>query len=145
MSRGLGKLQRDLLETLEQNTSEIDTLTLAALVYQANSGVTTLYRHLITDAQHAAVRRALRNLHKRGLVVELGRRYRNNCCHWATLKVGLPAQLDRLQSMATGYGIRSSPAKAAKIRAEIAETQERMKQLGIEPKDRPSGANPDYS
>jgi hypothetical protein len=133
MSRGLGKLQRDLLETLEQNTSEIDTLTLAALVYQANSGVTTLYRDLITDAQHAAVRRALRNLHKRGLVIELGRRYRNNCCHWATLKVGLPAQLDRLQFMATGYGIRSSPAKAAKVRAEIVAIQERMKQLGIAP------------
>jgi hypothetical protein len=131
MSRGLGKLQRNLLEILEDLTGEIDTLTLAAIAYQAKPGVTTLYRDRITDAQHAAVRRAMRNLHKRALVVELGRRRDCNCCHWASLKVGLPKQLRWLQIRTSGFDVQSSPAKAAKIRAEIAETQERMKQLGM--------------
>jgi hypothetical protein len=133
MSRGLGKLQRDLLETLEANTSEIDTLTLAALAYQAKPGVTVLRRDLVSNAQHTAVRRALRNLHKQGLVVELGRRRDCYCCHWASLKVGLPEQLRWLQIRTSGFDVRSSPAKAAKIKAEIAEIQERMKQLGLSP------------
>jgi hypothetical protein len=144
MSRGLGKLQRDLLEILEVNTGEIDTLTLAALAYQAEPGVTTLYRDRITDAHHAAVRRALRNLHKRGLVVELGRRYRCNCCHWASLKDGLPMRLRYLRDVTMlssrfGSGTR---AEAEARATEMVEIQERMKQLGIELTDRPSRTLP---
>jgi hypothetical protein len=130
MSRGLGKLQRELLAILEDNDKELDTLTLAAVAYQAKPGVTTRYRARITDAHHAAVRRALRNLHKRGLVVELGRRRNCNCCHWASLKFGLPKQLRWLQLRSTGFD-HQAPAKAAATAAKIAAIQERMKQLGL--------------
>jgi hypothetical protein len=140
MSRGLGKLQRELLETLEENAFEIDTLTLAAVAYRLQRDARGSYG--ISNAQHTAVRRALCNLHKQGLVVELGRKSYCNRCHWASLKVGLPKQLRWLQFRTTGFDVRSSPAKAAKIKADIAETLERMKQLGIEQTDRPSAAQP---
>lgn len=119
MSRGLGKLQRELLEILDENTIEIDTITLAAIAYQAKAGETALFRDRVTDAQHVAVRRALRNLHSRDLVVELGRRRDCNRCHWASLKTGLPKRLRVLRA----FDPRS---------AEIPMLQARMKQLGIE-------------
>jgi hypothetical protein len=126
MSRGLGKLQRDLLEILEESDQEINTITLAAIAYRIQPDETGFRG--INDAQHAAVRRALRGLHKRGLVVELGRRHRCNRCHWASLKVGLPYQLSILRM----FNPRS---------AEIPAIQVRMKDLGISPTSDPSKNN----
>jgi hypothetical protein len=129
MSRGIGKLQRDLLKILEKNTEEIDTFSLTVFVYDIQPDADGFYS--ISNAQHTAVRRALSNLRKRGLVVEMGRRYQCNRCHWATVEVGLPKKLSTLKWFSTGYGVRSSPTKAAAVAAEIAEIQDRMKQLGL--------------
>jgi hypothetical protein len=130
MSRGLGKLQRELLTILEESDKATDTITLAADAYRVEPDVNGFRR--VTDAQHAAVRRALCSLHRRGLVVELGRhRHRDNRRYWASLKAGLPDRLRIFQSEATGFGIQSSPARAAAVAAEIATIQKRMKQLGI--------------
>jgi hypothetical protein len=119
MSRGLGKLQRDLLENLEEGDKALDTITLTADAYRVEPDANGCRG--VTDAQHAAVRRALCGLQKRGLVVDLMRcRHRDNRRYWAALKVGLPARLSILQW--------SHPRAP-----EIAEIQERMKQLGIAP------------
>jgi hypothetical protein len=118
MSRGLGKLQRDLLETLEENNKSIDTLTLAALVYDVQPDANGVHR--INNAQHTAVRRAMRNLHKRGLVVDLERPHSDARRYWASIKAGLPARL---------HYLRIFHPRAP----EIAAIQERMKQLGISP------------
>jgi hypothetical protein len=132
MSRGLGKLQRDLLAILEENDKSIDTITLTALAYQDNPEA-VVYEDRVTDAQHAAVRRALRNLHKRGLVVDLTRHTRDGRRYWASLKVGLPARLHNLQlikSMSAAF--RSGTRAEAEARAtEMVAIQERMKQLGL--------------
>jgi hypothetical protein len=119
MSRGLGKLQRDLLATLEENNKQIDTLTLAAPAYDVQPDANGICR--INNAHHAAVRRALRNLHKRGLLMDLGRHHSDGRRSWASIKAGLHARLHYLRIFHP-----HAP--------EIAEIQERMKQLGIAPR-----------
>ena len=132
MTRGLGKLQRDLLEILEESTEKLSTITLAAIAYRVQPD--EIGFRGINDAQHVAVRRALRGLYKRGLVTELGRRrHRDNRRYWASLKVGLPERLEELRFFSRGFAVRSSPTKAAEVRAEMIEIQERIKQLGIAP------------
>ena len=137
MSRGLGKLQRDLLETLEQSDKSIDTISLAAIAYQAEPAA-AMDRDLVTDAHHAAVRRALRNLHKRGLVVDLMRHTSDGRRHWASLKVGLPVLLRyrqnglELDMMSAAFGGSTRAGMEAKM-MEIAAIKERMKQIGIAP------------
>jgi hypothetical protein len=119
MSRGLGKLQRDLLENLEEGDKALDTITLTADAYRVEPDANGCRG--VTDAQHAAVRRALCGLQKRGLVVDLMRcRHRDNRRYWASLKTGLPARLNILQQLRRGD-------------PEIAAIQERMNQLGISP------------
>jgi hypothetical protein len=139
MSRGLGKLQRDLLETLEQSDKSIDTITLAAIAYQVEPDAPTIMdRDLVTDAHHAAVRRALRNLHKRGLVVDLMRHDSNGRRQWASPKVGLPIRLRYLQNgleccvINAAFGDDTRAEVEAKM-TEIATIQERMKELGLAP------------
>jgi hypothetical protein len=134
MSRGLGKLQRDLLETLEETDKSIDTITLAALAYQVNPGATTVMDpDLVTDAHHAAVRRALRSLHKRGLVVDMLRHTSDGRRYWASLKVGLPVRLHYLQNsyaMSLAFG-GATRAEAEARMTEIVAIQKRMNQLGM--------------
>jgi hypothetical protein len=117
MSRGLGKLQRDLLAILEDGDKVLDTITLAADAYRIELDASGCRG--VTDAQHAAVRRALCSLHRRGLVVDLMRcRHRDNRRYWAALKAGLPARLSILRQLRPGH-------------PEIAAIQERIKQLGL--------------
>jgi hypothetical protein len=52
MSRGLGKLQRDLLKNLEEGDKTLDTLTLAADAYRVEPDANGCRG--VTDAQHAA-------------------------------------------------------------------------------------------
>jgi hypothetical protein len=139
MSRGLGKLQRDLLEILEETDKSIDTITLAAIAYQVEPDVPTIMdRDLVTDAHHAAVRRALRSLHKRGLVVALMRHTSDGRRHWASPRVGLPVRLRYLQNrydsytMALAYGVATRTEAEAEVwMMEIVAIQERMKELGM--------------
>jgi hypothetical protein len=107
MSRGLGKLQRDLLAILEENDKSIDTITLTALAYQDNPEA-VVYEDRVTDAQHATVRRALRNLHKRGLVVDLTRHTRDGRRYWASLKSRRPPLLGVAQGRTTRPTAQSS-------------------------------------
>jgi hypothetical protein len=75
MSHGLGVIQRGCLEVLALNKSDVlDSIAIAGLV---------VGRQTITEAEHVSVRRALRKLAKAGLVIDLGRGFRQGRRHWA--------------------------------------------------------------
>ena len=75
MSHGLGVIQRGCLEVLALNKSDIlDRIVITGLV---------VGRETITEAEHVSVRRVLRNLAKAGLVIDLGRGFRQGRRHWA--------------------------------------------------------------
>ena len=121
MSRGLGKLQRELLETLDQNDRRDRYAHPCSLAYQAKPGATAAATAIVSNAQHTAVRRALRICTCKDCG-RTGTSTRLPLLPLGIAKVGLPKQLRWLQ---IGSG--------AKVRAEIAEILERMKQLGIAP------------
>ena len=70
MSRGLGKVQRSVMDLLSRGGG-LTSFDLAAQVY----GVVTLPdgRCPVSNAQRAAVRRALASLQRRGLTFQCGR------------------------------------------------------------------------
>ena len=72
MSRGHGKVEATILETLTNNPGRgLSAQRLACIVYGLQpdpAGMVT-----VSVAQHASVRRALSNLHKQGKVFNLGR------------------------------------------------------------------------
>jgi len=72
MSRGLGRVERDILTLLERNT-HLSAPVLSALIYQEPA----------TVSQYSAVRRALARLQKRGLVVKLGSLFHGERCSCA--------------------------------------------------------------
>jgi len=72
MSRGLGRVERDILTLLERNT-HLSAPVLSALIYQEPA----------TVSQYSAVRRALARLQKRGLVVKLGSLFHGERCSYA--------------------------------------------------------------
>jgi hypothetical protein len=86
MSRGLGWLQRTVLAILEADDRLMDTFEIAATAYSIqrdNNG-----NRWVTDAQHAAVRRALASLARQGKAIRLGRRYVDGRQRWANAHFG---------------------------------------------------------
>ena len=70
MSRGIGKVQSELLRILERE-DRLDTFQLAALVYQVKADEHG--RTILTRSQLTAIRRGLQGLLKRGRIEEFGR------------------------------------------------------------------------
>jgi hypothetical protein len=94
MSKGIGGLQRALLAAIQEHGC-LDTLRAARHAYgvEPSDVVDGEPYHVISDAQHAATRRALGGLARRGLVVNLARhlglsvrqrRYQNENGDWLT-------------------------------------------------------------
>ena len=78
MSRGLGKIQRMCLEVLTEQGKRLDSIEIAERA---------LGKDVINDSEHASFRRALRKLSAKGLVVDMGRRFRFGRRHWALPEV----------------------------------------------------------
>lgn len=74
MSRGLGKVQRMCLDVLDKQESTLDSIEIAGRA---------LDKCEINDSEHVSFRRALRKLADRGLVVDMGRGFRDGRRHWA--------------------------------------------------------------
>lgn len=96
MSQGLGWLQRAVLSVLDAEDRRVDTFEIAATVYSVQRDEDG--NRWITDAQHAAVRRALASLAKQGRAVRLSRRYAvngrgNGRRYWANARCG-PRELE---------------------------------------------------
>lgn len=77
MSRGLGKVQRELLEALQHHAQSAGSAHEAAYGLSASELAGLVYfrspRTVLTDEKHlVAVRRALAGLARRGLVVRVG-------------------------------------------------------------------------
>jgi hypothetical protein len=92
MSRGLGALQRALLEAVQEHG--LSTFMACRLAYKIEPTdiVGGKPFHLIIDAQHSSVRRALAGLAKQGLIVNLGRRFRDGRARWCTPAYALAAR-----------------------------------------------------
>lgn len=95
MSRGLGKLQRDLLQLLEQSDAPIDTFNLAADAYKLEPDEAN--RILLNNAQLAAVRRALTGLARAERIMQLEGSFRFGRAHWANIRVGLRYTIRKMQ------------------------------------------------
>ena len=74
MSRGLGMVQRMCLSVLESHGDHLDSIEIAGRA---------LDKEVINDSEHVSFRRALRTLAERGLVVDLGRGFRDGRRRWA--------------------------------------------------------------
>ena len=74
MSRGLGKVQRLCLDVLEERAKLLDSIEIAGRA---------LGKYEISDSEHVSFRRALRKLAARGLVVDMGRGFRDGRRCWA--------------------------------------------------------------
>jgi hypothetical protein len=88
MSRGLGRIQREVLaliaaRRIRDRECDLDTYQLTRLVYDVKPDENDF--HLLTDAQVVAVRRALRGLERAGKVARLYRTGKNREV-WATLE-----------------------------------------------------------
>ena len=95
MSRGLGKIQTEVLDILRTHPRGMDTIELADRVYH---GFRIPKNYKLAQPKHeVAVRRALAGLAKKGLVTRLGMRpsgpFRIHRCHWrATRRQISPAR-----------------------------------------------------
>ena len=80
MSRGLGAIQRRLVEILERHDGLLDTFELAAHAYDLTPS------EVLSEAELVSVRRALRGLVRKGMIADLGRRgRRDGRQRWASL------------------------------------------------------------
>ena len=76
MSKGLGKIQRSVLEIFELNPDKsIDSISMTGLVFDKTE---------VSDSELVSVRRALRSLVKAGHLVDMGRGFRQGRRHYAT-------------------------------------------------------------
>lgn len=103
MSRGIGAIQRRLVETLEQHEGLLDTFELAAHAYGLNPDTA-----LLEEAQLVAVRRALRGLARKGVIADLGRRgWSGGRRRWANL--GAAARYRERTKAAFGAAAEGAP------------------------------------
>jgi hypothetical protein len=81
MSKGHGRVERAVLELLEVNKS-MGAPALAVMVYRTDAELQA-GEWFASNAERAAVRRALANLQKQGSVVKLGHMLRGERCSYA--------------------------------------------------------------
>ena len=95
MSRGPGVVQRRILDTLAEHDRLIDTIELAALVFDVQPNDAGKY--LVSEAQSVSVRRALGKFAKEGKAIDCGRNWRSGRRCWASPSVA-KAYYDRAKS-----------------------------------------------
>jgi hypothetical protein len=114
VSKGMGTVQRDVLDLLSGNADQLyDSVEIACIVYSVEC---------CTEAQHVSARRALRGLVERGQVVDLGRRgWRNGRSRWTTVD-GAKAYLARASA---AFGDDADVPGARAARARLSSSRER--------------------
>jgi hypothetical protein len=114
-------LRERLLATIREFEC-VDTFLLAAVAFKHVPGVVEPGRaNEVTNAQLAAVHRALSGLAKQGLIVRLGRRFRNGRTRWCTPEYGAEhpgGWSDRALAERIGVSASTVRRARAKVRAE---------------------------
>jgi hypothetical protein len=113
MSKGLGRIEREVLAALDEGGLG-DTITLAAIAFDVPDD------GYVSDAQHAAVRRALGSLKRKGLVREHGRSFYDGRRRWGARDSGDIHNFGAIRSnrsIARQVGL--SPKTIAAIRKEL--------------------------
>src|SRR3954468_8589599 len=82
MSRGPGIVQRRILDILAEHDRLIDTIELAALVFDVRPNDAGQY--LLSEARLVSVRRALGKFAKEGKAIDCGRNWRSGRRCWAS-------------------------------------------------------------
>ena len=107
MSRGLGKVQRALLATLQPQPG-LTSFELAAQIYRVQVGPDG--RWTVSNTQRTAVRRTLSALQRRGLAFQIGRN-RQDQAAWMTRE-----QAERYAVHVAGImGARSASRRARRL------------------------------
>jgi hypothetical protein len=101
MSRGLGRIQRDIVANLENKTKEVDTFDLAAEIYGLEPDSEN--RIILNDAQLVSIRRALVNLAAAGKIFKVWRGH-NKRAYWANERLGLWHTIRSMQQMSVHIG-----------------------------------------
>jgi hypothetical protein len=94
MARGHGAVQRRLLDALTQQDRLIDTIELAAFVFDVQPN--DAGQCLVNEAQVVSVRRALGKFAKEGKAIDCGRNWRSGRRCWASPPVA-KAYYDRIK------------------------------------------------
>jgi hypothetical protein len=101
MSKGHGRVERDILELLKLN-KDMGAPALAVFVYRTDAELQTGER-FATEAERASVRRALANLQKQGLVVKLGHMFRGERCSYANRETAVAIINDGVKKFGKGF------------------------------------------
>jgi hypothetical protein len=116
MSRGMGRIQRRLLDSLPEQIKPVSTFEFAAIAYRLTPNAENVT--VVTEAQLSAARRSLFRLAQAGLISS-SRGFRDRRQRWATLEVW-NAYYDQMEKagLAGGiYGMRHG--RAAFIQARL--------------------------
>ena len=97
VSKGLGAVQRRILERLNSERRLFDTFELAADAFCIEPD--DLGRRLVTDSAVVSTRRALENLPRKRLAFSFGRAWRDGRQRWASEVTGLLHQFRALQEL----------------------------------------------
>jgi hypothetical protein len=101
MSRGHGRIQRDIIANLEKRDKLVDTFDLAADVFQLQPDSDG--RILLNDAQLVSIRRALVKLAGNGIIFKVMRGH-NKRAYWANERLGLWHTVRSMQQMSVLIG-----------------------------------------
>jgi hypothetical protein len=101
MSKGHGRIERAILELLKLNKT-MTAPALAAFVYRSDDEIQggDLYA---TEAERAAVRRALGSLQKQDLVVKLGNLFQGERCSYAGRETAVAIISDGVKAFGKGF------------------------------------------
>jgi hypothetical protein len=122
LSRGMGWLQRKVLEILQSKDRLFDTFEITATVFEIERDKHD--NRWVTDAQHAAVRRTLAGLVRQNKALSLGRRWPDGRQRWANIQFDMrPDEFGSWRSdrrIAEAIGVSASTVHRArtKVRAE---------------------------
>jgi hypothetical protein len=130
MSRGLGRVERAILDFLEKQETDHDTYVIAAIAFAKEPDEAG--RILLSDAELAATRRALAKLKRIGKVYDLGRASPDGRRRWCNERIGLRATIRRMQvENMTDPRFRDAATMTARIH-EMLPLLRRAKELGVE-------------
>lgn len=83
MSKGLGRIERDILTVLQTRPMATVSIVIAVYGIEVPAASWRYEQDFITDAQHSAVRRALATLKRKGMVEASDRHWRRSQRHWS--------------------------------------------------------------